>query len=71
MFFTVVVADLDAKGETSEHMHYSDVKDAKALVSLSPGPFHKAVDNLLIEADAEGWVKAYLVAPSGLKFIPH
>lgn len=60
----VIVSDLEAKGETSEHRHYSDVKDAEALVSLPPVPFHKAVDNLLIEADTEGWVKVFLVAPS-------
>jgi nucleoside-diphosphate-sugar epimerase len=57
-----VIAD-DAKGMHGDHIVYDDT-DVEQLKSISDSAFHRNVDLTLLAADAEGYVRTYIVFPS-------
>jgi len=52
----------NALGLHSNHTVYSDA-DADQIETLSPTAFHRNVDNLILAADKEGYLRSYIILP--------
>ncbi|KAJ3516695.1 hypothetical protein NLJ89_g967 [Agrocybe chaxingu] len=61
---TALLAD-DARGLSSEHIHYSDTETDK-LDALPVTTLHRNVDIPILETDKAGYIKAYIVTPSAV-----
>ncbi|KAF7348993.1 hypothetical protein MVEN_01420300 [Mycena venus] len=59
---TGVISD-DAKGMHSDITVYDD-SDANQIASISPTQMHREVDLAITAADAEGYIKSYIILPS-------
>ncbi|KAF8205275.1 NAD-P-binding protein [Mycena galopus ATCC 62051] len=59
---TGVISD-DAKGMYAGTTVYDD-SDAEQIESIAPTQMHRNVDVAITEADAEGYIKSYIVVPS-------
>ncbi|KAJ7154106.1 hypothetical protein C8R46DRAFT_1118699 [Mycena filopes] len=60
---TVSVISDNAKGEFPGDIVYDD-SDVKQIQSIAPTQMHRDVDLAITEADAEGYIKSYIVLPS-------